>query len=175
MLGLEKLIYCPRCGSSRFVANGQKSRRCEDCQFEWFENAAAANVAFIINGEGQLLVARRRNNPAKGTLDLPGGFCDAGETAEQAVCREVLEETNLVVSEARYLFSLPNVYHFSGIDIPTLDMFFACKVDDFSPLQARDDAESCFFVPIEKLQTELFGLNSIRQGLERYLKEYLNR
>ena len=64
---------------------------CENCGFEYFVNPSAATVAFILNSKGELLVERRKREPAKGTLDLPGGFADMDETAEQGVAREVLE------------------------------------------------------------------------------------
>lgn len=167
---LEKLTYCPKCGSRHFVEQGEKSRKCENCGFEMFMNASAANVAFIVNEEGALLVERRKNEPAKGTLDLPGGFADAGETAEEGVRREVLEETGLVVTESRYLFSLPNVYRYSGIDIPTLDMFFLCKVADTTQLRAADDAAECMWLKPDDIHTEQFGLRSVRWGLLKFLE-----
>lgn len=168
---LEKFSYCPKCGSHHFVETGTKSRKCENCGFEMFMNASAANVAFIVNDEGALLVERRKNEPAKGTLDLPGGFADAGETAEEGVRREVLEETGLVVTESRYLFSLPNVYRYSDIDIPTLDMFFLCKVSNPEELQAADDAAECMWVKPEDIHTEQFGLRSVRWGLVKFLEK----
>ena len=108
---LEKFKYCPVCGSHHFEVSGERSKKCDNCGFEYFMNPSAANVAFIVNGKGEILVERRKNEPAKGTLDLPGGFAEPGETAEEGVRREVHEETNLTVLEAEYLFSLPNVYH----------------------------------------------------------------
>ena len=59
------------------------TRKCENCGFEYFMNPSAANVAFIVNENDELLVERRKNEPAKGMLDLPGGFTDIGETAEE--------------------------------------------------------------------------------------------
>ena len=132
-------------------------------------NPAAAVVAFITNGRGELLVERRKLEPAKGTLDLPGGFADVLETAEESLAREVKEETGLDVTAARYLFSLPNVYHYSGLDVPTLDMFFACEVADDAALKAGDDAAECFWVAPGDIHTEQFGLRSVRQGLYQYL------
>lgn len=169
MLGFKKLKHCPRCGSRRFDMVGAKSRRCGHCGFEMFENTAASVVALILNSEGQLLVARRKNDPARGTLDLPGGFCDAGETAEQAVKREVGEETQLNVLEAKYIFSLPNVYHYSSMDIPTLDLFFICKVDDFNGMQPKDDVAECFFMNLSDINPDDFGLQSIRKGIEQFI------
>ena len=75
---LLKYEYCPMCGSHHFVENSEKSRKCENCGFELFMNPSAANVAFIMNKKGELLVERRKQEPAKGTLDLPGGFADPG-------------------------------------------------------------------------------------------------
>lgn len=120
---LEKFRYCPVCGSSHFETASSKSKRCTGCGFEYFMNPAAAVVAFITNCKGELLVERRKMEPAKGTLDLPGGFADVLETGEEAVAREVMEETGLKVSDARYLFSQPNIYRYSGLDVHTLDMF----------------------------------------------------
>lgn len=172
---LEKFEYCPVCGSSHFEKNSQKSKKCSNCGFEYFMNPAAAVVAFITNDKGELLVEKRNNEPAKGTLDLPGGFADVLETAEESIMREVKEETGLTVTEARYLFSLPNVYRYSGLDIQTLDMFFACKVEDASQLKAMDDAAECMWIAPEDIHTELFGLRSVRQGLYEYLNIDGNR
>ena len=116
---LEKFEYCPMCGSHHFVENSKASKKCENCGFELFMNPSSANVAIITNSKGEILVERRRNEPAKGTLDLPGGFAELGETAEEGVAREVMEETGLKVTEAKYLFSLPNIYRYSRIDIHT--------------------------------------------------------
>ncbi len=152
------------------MPNTVKSRRCRDCGFEYFLNPSSAYVALITDGQGRLLVERRGREPALGTLDLPGGFADADETAEQGVAREVLEETGLVVTAAHYLFSLPNTYLYSGMVIPTLDMFFRCEVADISALRAADDAADCFWVALRDLRPEDFGLDSIRKGVERILQ-----
>ena len=172
---MEKFEYCPVCGSSHFEKDTQKSKKCSNCGFEYFMNPAAAVVAFITNDKGELLVEKRNNEPAKGTLDLPGGFADVLETAEESIMREVKEETGLTVTEARYLFSLPNVYRFSWLEIQTLDMFFACKVEDASQLKAMDDAAECMWIAPEDIHTELFGLRSVRQGLYEYLNIDGNR
>lgn len=167
---LKRFSHCPVCGSRHFEANSAKSMRCSDCRFEYFVNPSSANVAIITNEKGQILLTRRKKDPAKGTLDLPGGFADMHETAEQGVEREVMEETGLTVTRTEYLFSKPNSYHYSGIDIPTLDLFYRCEVADTAALHANDDAAEAFWANTADIRPEEFGLDSIRQGITQYLK-----
>ena len=162
--------HCPACGSARFIQNNEKSKRCESCGFVFYMNASAAVAAFIVNKAGDLLVCRRGKEPEKGTLDLPGGFVDDNESAEQAVIREIGEELQAKVTESRYLFSLPNRYKYSGLMIPTLDMFFACKLEDITNLKPSDDVADCFFVPLNELKPELFGLESIKKAVGMFLR-----
>ncbi len=129
--------YCPRCGSHSFIQNNEKSKRCESCGFVLYVNASTAVAAFIVNEKGEMLVCKRAKEPAKGALDLPGGFVDDNETAEEAVVREIHEELNANVTGLKYLFSLPNKYEYSGWTIPTLDMFFICKLDNTKPATSR--------------------------------------
>ena len=167
---LEKFEYCPMCGSPHFVANGATSKKSESCGFEYFMNPSASNVAIIKNAKGEILVERRKQEPAKGMLDLPGGFTQIGETSEEGVRREVMEETGLKVTDSQYLFSLPNVYRYSGIDIHTLDMFYLCKVEDDTIVAAGDDAAECMWIKPDDIHTEQFGLRSVRWGLIKFLE-----
>ena len=119
----------------------------------------------------ELLVAVRGKEPAKGTLDLPGGFVDMYETAEEGIIREIQEETGLIVESPRYLFSIPNRYLYSGMIIHTLDMFFEVMVDaDVHPI-ADDDAADLQWMPLDSINAADFGLHSISQAVDRYLKK----
>ena len=129
---LAQFLYCPECGSPHFEVNNEKSKKCTDCGFVYYFNPSSATVALILNEKKELLVCRRAKEPAKGTLDLPGGFIDMNETGEEGVGREVWEETGLKVEKATYQFSLPNIYIYSGFSVHTLDMFFLCTVKDMS-------------------------------------------
>lgn len=155
----------------QFAENNEKSKRCSDCGFIYYFNSSAAVVAIIENSAREILVARRAKDPVKGTLDLPGGFVDMFETAEEAVAREVMEETGLKVNSSQYLFSIPNIYPYSGFEVHTVDLFFKCIMQDCKHPIPQDDVQELLFIPYEKLNPSEFGLVSIRKGVEKLLSE----
>lgn len=169
---LEKFKYCPICGSNNFEEQDDKSKHCKRCGFEYYLNPSAAVAAFILNSKGQLLTLRRKKAPARGTLDLPGGFVDIGETINEALFREVKEETALNVTEFEFFTTLPNRYEYSGFVVPTFDSFFICKVNNETELHANDDAEEALWLNLEEVHTEEFGLRSIRHALSTFLQKY---
>lgn len=168
---LSQFQYCPKCGSPRFGIHNEKSKQCADCGFVYYFNPSSATVALILNDRNELLVCRRAKEPAKGTLDLPGGFVDMNETGEEGIIREVKEETGLDILHPLYLFSLPNIYIYSGFPVHTLDMFFLCDAGSVRHCEAMDDVADCFFMPLSEINPEEFGLGSIKKGLKRFLQE----
>jgi len=166
---LELFRYCPKCGSELFEVHNIKSKHCSNCGFTYYQNPSSATAAFILNSKGELLVVRRAKDPAKGTLDLPGGFVDNDETGEQGIIREIKEETGLVIQQVEYLFSIPNIYRYSGMDIHTLDMFYLCHVEE-DEVRPADDVAECMWIPLGKVYVERFGLRSIRQAVHTFLQ-----
>lgn len=170
---LQKFTFCPVCGSKHFVVNNFKSKRCQDCGFTYYANPCSATAAFIINDNDEMLVVRRAKEPAKGTLDLPGGFVDMYETVEEGMRREIKEETGLDVQDIRYLFSSPNVYEYSGMGVHTLDMDFLVYVHGDpealkASILAADDAAEALWIPVSKINPDEFGLTSIRNAVIRF-------
>ncbi len=169
---LDKFQYCPVCGSHEFAVNNFKSKKCIQCGFTYYANPCSATAAFIVDDHRHLLVVRRGKEPAKGTLDLPGGFCDMGETVEEGMIREIREETGMEVDHIEYLFSSPNVYEYSGMGIHTLDMDFLVRVHGNSiAVTAADDAAEALWLPIDEVNPAEFGLTSIRNAVIRFLNE----
>lgn len=169
---LEQFVYCPKCGAKTFVVRNEKAKQCTTCGFVYYFNPSSAVACFIRNADGEVLLVRRAKDPAKGTLDLPGGFVDMHESAEDAARREVKEETGLDISDCRYLFSLPNLYLYCGFEVHTVDMFFECHTENFAGVRAEDDAAEIVIRKLPELNPEDFGLLSIRKGVALYTLEY---
>lgn len=166
---LADFKYCPQCGNTQFRENDAYSKRCMQCGFVFYQNAAAATVAIILNEANELLCVVRDRQPAKGTLDLPGGFVDPGESITEGLVREVQEEVGAEVVAYEFLFSLPNTYPFCGHIVHTADAFFLCRVADCRRISAHDDAASAHWIPLTQVDPTRFGLASVRQGVERFL------
>ncbi len=169
---LHKFEFCPCCGSAGFAVNDASSKRCDSCGFVYYFNPRAAVVAVIMDEKGRLLVARRANEPARGTLDLPGGFTECYETAEFSLSREVYEETGITIGSCRYLFSQPNIYPYSGMDIHTMDLFFEVKVDSNIDFNGKDDVDMLMWMDLDQINPDDFGLKSISEGVKRIMKLY---
>lgn len=90
--------YCSRCGSALVLTHyeGKKRLVCKSCGTVLYENPLPSVVGLNLNERDEILLVRRSIDPGKGIWCLPGGFIEKGETAEEAVIREIKEETNLM-------------------------------------------------------------------------------
>lgn len=166
------LQYCPRCGAAALHPAGPKLWHCDNCGFELYLNVATAVAALVADEDGHLLIVERAEEPCKGLWDLPGGFADPGESAEEALCREVAEELGLEVVAARFLCSYPNTYEYMGVRYPTLDLGFVCEIADLNAtsLASGEIAQVLFVLP-EDVDVARFAFSSTREVVRRYWAE----
>lgn len=163
--------HCPCCGSTDGEAPTIKLFVCRACGFQYFQNAASAVIALICDAEGRVLFTRREREPAKGKLDLPGGFVDPLETAETAVAREVQEETGLEITATHYLTSFTNRYDYRGVTYYSLDLVFVCTVPDLEPLSAQDEVTEILFLSPAEIDPDELSFDSVRKALRTFLAE----
>jgi NAD+ diphosphatase len=97
--------FCAVCGAATFPQHGGSSRRCGSCQAAHFPRINPAVIMAIWHDQ-RLLLGRRRGRPP-GNFSCIAGFVDPGESIEEAVAREALEEVGVVVDEVRYYASQP--------------------------------------------------------------------
>ena len=163
------LTYCPACGTQG-LEHIKKQCHCPACHLELFFNPGTAVCAIIVNAQGHLLVTIRAHEPEPGAWDLPGGFVDPGETAEDAIRREVQEELNVALQDITYLCSAPNNHYvYRGITYQTTDLAFAGTVKYPNRIEARDDVQDYKWVALEDIDLAKFGFDSIRQIVKRYM------
>ena len=99
--------YCPRCGSQSLPAAGGNTRRCcnPECDQELFPRTDPAIIVLVRNGERCVL--GRQSSWPEGRYSTIAGFVEPGESLEDAVRREVYEETNIRVGAVTYHSSQP--------------------------------------------------------------------
>ncbi len=125
----QAYLHCPRCGSKQSDV-GHVPFRCDHCQFAVFFGPVAAVGGLIVDPADKLLLVRRARNPGKGQWGLPGGFVDRGETVEEALEREVYEETQLRLKTRELLVTRPNQYNYQGVVTEVIDLFYVCRAVD---------------------------------------------
>lgn len=160
--------FCPKCGQASFT-HSPKSFSCEECGFTLFINAVAA-VAAIIEYDGWILATVRAKEPDTGKLDLPGGFVDHGETAEQALSRELEEELDLKEITPFYFGTYPNIYPYQCVTYHTLDLIFTVMLRTRPDIIPADDVASIKWIKRSDLEIQEFAFSSIRAALSDYTK-----
>lgn len=148
--------HCPVCGS-KSAHLGSHPFTCSDsnCGYQFYFSPVTAVGGLIVDPEGRMLFIVRGKDPGKGKLGLPGGFVDAGETAESALMREIQEELSLTITAYQYLASYPNQYEYAGVILPVTDLFFVSWVQSFDPIQAQlGEVDDWKFIVPAKIQKQ---------------------
>ena len=124
-------LFCGKCGSKTVHDERERMMRCPECGNMIFPRINPAVIIGIISGE-KILLANHAANTAR--YGLVAGFIEIGETAEEAVAREVMEEVGLKVKNIRYYKSQP--WGVAG----NLSLGYFCEVDgDDTPTIDEDE------------------------------------
>jgi NAD+ diphosphatase len=165
--------YCPNCSSQNVSYVNNFKLHCNDCDFVLYHNIAAA-VAVIFTFEDKILFTVRNVDPDKGKLDLPGGFIDPNETAEEAACREIKEELGLEISEdnLKFITTAPNNYFYKNVPYRTMDIFYECSLEqDSISVNAKDEIEELVWIKRSEINLDKIGFVSIRKVIsDKYFK-----
>ncbi|MBY6034326.1 NAD(+) diphosphatase [Marinobacter daepoensis] len=97
--------YCGRCGERTGPHPSERARWCQRCNIPWYPRIAPCIITVIRRDERFLLAKSSR--VTRNFYSLIAGFVEPGENLEQAVAREVMEETGLTVKNIRYQGSQP--------------------------------------------------------------------
>lgn len=161
--------YCPLCSASLTI-NG-KPVQCDECGYSMYFSPVAAVGGLVVNQHDELLFVRRAKDPGKGKWGLPGGFVDAGESCEEATVREVVEETQLRVTETNYLCSFPNEYTYQGLTSPVIDVFYLCKVETLDNVTVdQHELDGFEWSQPDQAHLDNMAFLSNRKAIERWIE-----
>ena len=159
--------FCGRCGGHTVRDSKERMVRCTSCGNMIFPKICPAVIVAVTDNDRILLTkyaGRMYRNYA-----LIAGFNEAGETLEQTVEREVMEEVGLKVKNIRYYKSQP-----WGLSGSLLSGFF-CELDGDDKITLQEDELSFgTWVKADELDLEDDGISLTREMIIKFRDEYKN-
>jgi len=131
-----------------------------------YPDSPIAGVAAVVFSDDFVLLVRRGKDPRRDSWGLPGGAVELGETAEEAVIREVLEETGLEVEPLKFITTFDSIsrdedgkvrYHYVLCE-------YLCRPLR-GTLHASSDVRDARWVPLDELDSM-----DIREGTRRFIR-----
>jgi 8-oxo-dGTP diphosphatase len=148
--------HCPRCRAGLVFGPRNDEQRdvlhCPACGLVIYDNPAPTASALVVR-DGRLMLTRRARPPYEGMWDVPGGFVEPLEHPEQAVRRELLEETGLEVEVGPLIGVFTDVYGEDGV--ATFNLYYSASVVSGEQRPADDVSEIGWFelaeIPLQEV------------------------
>ena len=125
--------YCSACGHKTEIRRGGQMRQCPNCQRQHFPRTDPVVITVVSHGDNCLLGQSRGRMSRLKTYSALAGFVDQGESIEEAVAREIMEEAGIEVKNIRYLFSQPWPFPHT--------LMIGCRADAETTEIKKDDEE----------------------------------
>ena len=158
--------YCRRCGEP-LQQKAEHFWKCQNSHTSFLNPAPACGV-FFITDDNQVVVSRRAIDPGKGYLDSVGGFVDNSESAEEALAREILEETGLErkdYGELHFLCTAPTGYVYEDEEKRVLSIFFWTRISADAKAHPTDDVSEIVTLPIDGIDISEFHGDDVKIAL----------
>jgi ADP-ribose pyrophosphatase YjhB (NUDIX family) len=163
--------HCPRCrGALVFGARGDEARdvlHCPACGLVLYDNPAPTASALVVR-DGRLMLTRRARQPYEGMWDVPGGFVEPLEHPEQAVRRELLEETGLEVEVGPLIGVFTDVYGEDGV--ATFNLYYSASVLSGDERPADDVSEIGWF-PLAEVPLHEVAFANGREAIVTFVRK----
>lgn len=157
-------LFCGHCGTATIPEQGGYRLGCPNCGMQHFPRTDPV-VIMLVHHEGRALLARGTRFPGRRLFSALAGFIEPGESAEEAVAREVFEETGVRLRDIAYHSSQPWPYPNS------LMLGFLAEAEDRTlTLDTNEIVEAHWLTPDEvrhpeRLDIELPGETAIAHSL----------
>ena len=159
--------FCGNCGSNSIIFLGERSIKCQKCEWLYFYNPIAT-VSTILFFENKMLFVRRAEEPGIDKLDLAGGFIEFKESAITALNREIFEELKLVPTNLKFVSTFPDQYEYSGINYQILNIFYEGVIDKKPNYFNRKEIKEIIFKKPDQINYEEFAFSSVKSVLKKY-------
>jgi len=172
----EHFVHCPNCGYKKLGTESQSPFLCRSCGIELFFNSVTSVAALIENTAGDVLFTRRKLNPQRGKLGIPGGFVNPGENLEEALLREVHEEVGIELKSWSYLGGWPNKYSYKSVIYSVTDIYFVAQVKDFESIKTcPDEVDGVYIAKPMTIELDDLAFPTLKTAVSLYLnKRYTN-
>ncbi|MGB9823916.1 MAG: NUDIX domain-containing protein [Candidatus Hydrothermia bacterium] len=146
--------FCPYCGNPLIekTENGNPRLFCQKCQVFIYRNPVPVVATVISNEKGEILLIKRKVEPAKGKWALPSGFVELNEEPEESAKRELEEETGITVPNLILL----NVFHQESKRYESVLVISYFGESNATPAPGDDAEEARFFKYEEALSLIAF-------------------
>lgn len=169
-----RYTFCPICAEKLEMRPSEPPDpdrpTCPHCGFVHYGNPAPTVQAWI-ESEGRYLALRRNQDPFRGQWNLPGGFVEAGEGGEEAIRREVREETGLEIEIAGVIGIFSSSYGEGEEALPILDIAYRARLAGGQLAVAPESSEAAWFAlddfPRPAFAGERAALKLLRTAGER--------
>ncbi len=141
--------HCANCGARTISSEGGYSRRCPECGALHFPRTDPV-VIVLVESDGRLLLGRQKSWPA-GQYSVLAGFVAPGESVEEAVAREVEEESGIRVYEPTFVTSQPWPFPSS------LMLGFEARSDGGEPVAKDGELEDVRWFSFDAVSAGLAG------------------
>jgi len=156
--------YCGACGEKTVLAELDRSRSCPSCEIPMYPRLAPSMIT-AVEKDGHILLGRSPHFPP-GIYSVLAGFVEPGESVEDAVIREVYEETRIVVGDVKYFGSQPWPYP-NSLMLGYTAKYVSGEIDT-----TEDELEDAKWCHPDDMPTTFPGNISISQWL---LNDFLER
>jgi ADP-ribose pyrophosphatase YjhB (NUDIX family) len=161
------LKYCSNCGSDQLhfvVPEGDSFKRlvCLKCNAIHYDNPRAI-VGCLPIFDNKIIICKRAIEPCKGKWNLPAGFMENGECAEEGALRELKEETGLngTLLKLHCVYSIPHVNQ--------VYMIFLTKIENFDP-EPGDESQEVSLFDLSEIPWGEIGFTSSVFAIEKYME-----
>ena len=168
--------YCPSCSQELVYTEieGKQRKHCQQCSYIYW-GECSIGVGGVLLKEGKGLIVQRANNPGKGRWTIPGGYVEQDEKIEDAIVRELREETGLITEAVSVLAVRDRPQDLPGVKHDIYIVFLLRYISGELKPDLLEVSQVNFYTPEEckDLNIAPLSLHVIKEALAQATEEHL--